>query len=68
MRMNMLLNKTKNMISKYTVIFCLNECIGETVMSNDDFNKHYINNIKNRFIIFSHDLEHEGYNTTFKPL
>jgi hypothetical protein len=57
-----------NMVSKYTVLFCLNTCEGETIITDDDFNKHGIDNIKNRLIIFHQDLEHRGYNNSPKNI
>ena len=57
-----------SMISKYSVIFCLNTCDGQTVITDDDFNNHVIDNITNRLIIFDQDLEHQGYNKTAKRI
>jgi len=55
-----------NLISKYTIIIYLNDCLGETIITDDDFNKHIIKNIKNRMVIFDQDLEHEATNRTNK--
>ena len=55
-------------ISKYTVIFCLNSCTGKTIITDDDFNIHSIDNIKNRLIVFHQDLEHRGFNISSKKI
>lgn len=55
-------------LSKYTVIYYINTCDGHTIITDDNFNKHTIDNIKNRLLIFHQDLEHEGYNKDIKHI
>lgn len=60
--------KLNGILSKYTVIYYLNTCDGQTIITDDDFNKHIIDNIKNRLLIFHQDLEHEGHNKDIKHI